>query len=843
MSLIIQHNISALNTQRTLAVSSRALSKSLERLSSGFRINVGADGPADLIISEQLRAQNIGLQRAVRNTQEAMNVIGIAEGALNEMNSILKQMRALALHAANSGITSPSQVAADQSELDSGIQTIDRIANTTKFSDQYLLNGGKSIVFDRSTLILGTQQNSLLNLGLTRLDQIFKRDNFDINLSFAGTANPDAVTGVGDADISRETRKAYFEVDSNNAGNDVSGAGVLTASQSFIITGDKGSRSFNFETGTTVGQIAAAIRNVADSTGVDASLIFGGNQFSNATVTNAGAATLGGAAVRAAGDAALFNNRNDAGALVVTTLGASATGVSVGKNTDGLGRIFIKITGDASYELYKDASLSQESLVGHGTEGTALVADNNSGLGAFVITDILDGQAGHVSVLTVDGIEGANGVNYTGSAVTGGAANSFDSDLTLLSGVQLGQNTDAEGKIYIKVVMDGAATGQVLAYKDARMRAEDLVAQSQTGVALGATNTILLDEVMNADGTAGTGLSIALSTAGATGFAGAAGDEFTVTTSFTNLGVRIASQDYGADEFVRIQQFQGSIFQYYESADSSTGTLVDAGVNGVTVQQNGQNALLTVNGSRIETNGLVALVATQDIQGEFVFDAGRVGSTTIAQVGYTEGTVYSRAGLLTEVESDEAGAAGTLAYLNDRGAYLTNAGHVTTEVLSDFISGMQFQLGEGAGDQERTIFSIRSMAVANLGLTTFTERFESNSAVISTRTLSMQDVLGGGIASLGTDPIKALAIIDQAIKDVSSLRARLGAFQKNMLQTNANSLQVAIENIQKTESLIRDANMAVETTEFTKNQILVSAGTAMLAQANVISQNVLQLLG
>ena len=117
MALSIAHNISAINTQRNLVISNRNLAKSLEKLSSGYRINTGQDGPADLIISEQLRAQSVGLERAIRNTQEATNVLGIAEGALNEMNEILKKMRALALHASNSGITSSTQVAADQAEL------------------------------------------------------------------------------------------------------------------------------------------------------------------------------------------------------------------------------------------------------------------------------------------------------------------------------------------------------------------------------------------------------------------------------------------------------------------------------------------------------------------------------------------------------------------------------------------------------------------------------------------------------------------------------------------------------------------------------------------------------
>ncbi|MFW5856670.1 MAG: flagellin, partial [Planctomycetota bacterium] len=146
------------------------------------------------------------------------------------------------------------------------------------------------------------------------------------------------------------------------------------------------------------------------------------------------------------------------------------------------------------------------------------------------------------------------------------------------------------------------------------------------------------------------------------------------------------------------------------------------------------------------------------------------------------------------------------------------------------------------GDQERTVYSIHSMAVANLGKLKFTDDFDGSGTETS-KTLTLSDLLGGGYASLAVDPIKALSIIDQAIDDVSGLRARIGAFQANMLQTNANSLGVAIENITATESDIRDANMAAETTEFTKNQILVATGTAMLAQANTSSQNVLQLLG
>jgi flagellin-like hook-associated protein FlgL len=232
-----------------------------------------------------------------------------------------------------------------------------------------------------------------------------------------------------------------------------------------------------------------------------------------------------------------------------------------------------------------------------------------------------------------------------------------------------------------------------------------------------------------------------------------------------------------------------------------------------------------MNGQDVQLEGTTANISTQDIKGELRFNEGELGKTTIGAAGYDVGALYSGA---TEI--------------NNRDSHATNPFHNTSEILNNFTGGMQFQLGEGASDMERTVFSIQSMAVQNLGRVRFVDDFEGK-GIIETRQLSLGDILGGGTAALANDPVKALGIIEQAISDVSTLRARLGAAQTNLLQTNANSLGVAIENIVKTESVIRDADMAKETTAFTKNQILVSAGTSMLAQANTMAQNVLQLLG
>jgi flagellin len=262
------------------------------------------------------------------------------------------------------------------------------------------------------------------------------------------------------------------------------------------------------------------------------------------------------------------------------------------------------------------------------------------------------------------------------------------------------------------------------------------------------------------------------------------------------------------------------------SAANSMGYVnLDASAGAVTAESRGSGAQITINGQELFTEGLTAEVATPDMNGHIAFREGSVGATTLAQVGYDKSYSTTAIGQMT-IATNMA----------------VNAGVTARQDMTNFSGGMQYQLGEGSGDQERTVYSIQSMAVANLGKVSFSDDWYGTGTETE-KTLSMSDLLGGGFASLATDPVKALEVIDQAIDDVSGLRARLGAAQKNLLQTNANSLNVAIENITATESDIRDADMAAQTTEFTKNQILVQAGTAMLAQANVAQQNVLQLLG
>jgi flagellin len=145
MALSITNNVSSLTAQQNLGKTSNALSKSLERLSTGLKVNRGADGPAALVISERQRAQIAGLKTAIDNTNKAIAVVQTGEGALNEVNGLLNKIRGLALDSANSGVNDNNALAANQAEITNALSTIDTIANTTKFGTKNLLNGQAGI--------------------------------------------------------------------------------------------------------------------------------------------------------------------------------------------------------------------------------------------------------------------------------------------------------------------------------------------------------------------------------------------------------------------------------------------------------------------------------------------------------------------------------------------------------------------------------------------------------------------------------------------------------------------------------------------------------------------------
>src|SRR5207248_6715030 len=137
----INTNITSLAAIHKLGINQANLQTSLQRLSSGLKINSGKDAPAGLIASENLRSEIAGINQAIDNSNRATNVLNTAEGALGEVAALLLEVQSLTSQAANTGALSKEEIAANQIQVDSIINSINRSANTTQFNGVKLLNG------------------------------------------------------------------------------------------------------------------------------------------------------------------------------------------------------------------------------------------------------------------------------------------------------------------------------------------------------------------------------------------------------------------------------------------------------------------------------------------------------------------------------------------------------------------------------------------------------------------------------------------------------------------------------------------------------------------------------
>ena len=157
--MVVQHNMQAMNANRMLNITTGAQSKSTEKLSSGYRINRAADDAAGLTISEKMRKQIRGLDQASTNAQDGVSAVQTAEGALTEVHSMLQRMNELAVQAANGTNSKESDRQAIQDEIDQLATEIDRVSETTKFNEIYLLKGDTKTAskanFMKSTYVMG----------------------------------------------------------------------------------------------------------------------------------------------------------------------------------------------------------------------------------------------------------------------------------------------------------------------------------------------------------------------------------------------------------------------------------------------------------------------------------------------------------------------------------------------------------------------------------------------------------------------------------------------------------------------------------------------------------------
>ena len=240
----INQNIAAFNAYRNLASTNGMLGKSLEKLSSGYRINRAADDAAGLVISQSLRAQVSGLKVATRNAQDGISVVQTAEGALNEVHSMLNRMRDLAVQAANTGSTDATAAAAAQAEITALAAEITRVSQQTKFGSNTLLDGAFVKEFqvganagEKITISLGTSLNASA-LGVSGL-----------GVASGGSAS-DTITAIDTAIQSVSTARATMGAAQNRFESVIANLQVatenLSASESRIRDTDMASEMVSF---------------------------------------------------------------------------------------------------------------------------------------------------------------------------------------------------------------------------------------------------------------------------------------------------------------------------------------------------------------------------------------------------------------------------------------------------------------------------------------------------------------------------------------------------------------------------------------------------------------------
>ena len=302
----INTNVSSLIAQRNLRTNSFDLNTSLERLSTGLRINRGKDDPAGLIASENLRSEIGGLRAALGNADRADQVANIAEGGLQEVANLLTELQGLITETANIAGLSREEREANQLQVDSILQTIDRLASATSFQGLKLLNGNLDYVTDNVNAQVGgfTVRGAKLEFGGTR----------DVNVLVIASAQVAGfLMSLGGASLDLASSGSEFVVE---------------------VGGSRGSRELSFSSGTSVSSIADAINSFSSVTGVRATVSgtgvrlsstnYGSDEFVSVRVTDDGG-------IGAASGIGMYNfvaNNALAAGGAVTTFANSGTRVT-----------------------------------------------------------------------------------------------------------------------------------------------------------------------------------------------------------------------------------------------------------------------------------------------------------------------------------------------------------------------------------------------------------------------------------------------------------------------------------------------------------------------------------
>ncbi len=859
----IQHNLAALNAYRQLGNNNSALSKNLEKLSSGYRINRAGDDAAGLAISEKMRAQIKGLEAAQKNANDGISLVQTAEGALTEVHSMLNRMTYLATQSANGTYDNDVDRANLQAEVDSLLEEIDRISQSTNFNGLNLLDGsmdsevGKVNSFGTKTdipILEDVATDPTTEVGEKTVEH--GKPTEAKGTSFEAYLHDSKVIGGEDntvtVTIGEETVTLTF-ADTEDLAN-----GVLQAGKEYDGAG-----------------LATAIAGVLNNKGTDQAV-------ADDATTAAGKIQGQEFTITAVGDKITFSQTNppaNAGELVDADLAfkiesdiaggdAPAPGADpmqiTGPNaatttfTDGGGGAPAKATFDlAGFDVDKAGTVT--FTVGGQDYDVEITEDEVADKAANPLDAIVAGKLAAAMNATkiTDGAGGDFTATATGTAISLDAANdaAIDADLAtaLQADIAVAEKAPA-GRAAADFTGGGATAGTTINQAAGGDFTTGTVDATMIGAVNGLTNLQIGDVTVDLSGvTAGW-------TAGATTTADAIQDiqdaiDQAVTahnttgengnadfTKYTNVTVAASATGFDIDFQEEQMTFNGAA----DPADPAAGNAAHTGTFNVGTGKNVQGT--------VESPGQLASTSF-DLTADIVKDGATI---TIGNDTYTfrvgkDSTVDKNGKNVIDLGDFEAGDA---ELLHNAKELLSRQDNEIFTIGYDQVTGKMSVHEKVGNDKRLDELSDQAKFDEMIYANTVSEGTAGKSLVLQVGdtaddfqkvSLDIKDMSTKGLGieglSISTqeDASDAISKIKNAINLVSSQRGDLGAIQ-NRLEHTINNLGVQAENITAAESRIRDTDMAEEMMAYTKNNILVQAAQAMLAQANQVPQGILQLL-
>ncbi len=757
MALTINQNVLSVQTYGTVAKTSSRLEKSIAKLSSGLRINTAADDAAGLAISEKMRRQIRGLNRAVLNAQDGVSMIQTAEGALNESQSILQRMRELAVQSSNDTLTSNDRLEI-QKEVNQLRDDLNRIASNTEFNTKKLLDGSQ-------TALLSSTSNAVT--GIIRGTSSVAGGDYDVSIGLvrAGVTEKKQTQIFTLKDGSGELADGGTQLQSIAQFYDANGVFVLDTPQSLHLHGNTRDAEVILDGQMTLDNLSADLQNALVSS-------------SGLNIDNSKVAT-------------------------VNTIQTQLAGIGG----------YLEITSGAV-----------------GDDGTISFSSDQRVMDALGIANTRDAIQGRVELTIRDNYGNVRNVKTETNEASGlldGMDLKFQAQAAQIAGTRgLQEGINVSGAA-ARIILSAGGTSITVNVSQGDWSMEGLAKSMQLQIdATGTGVPGLLVGVVEGD--------LRFS------YEKPASAASTVPNTINIVSVRSSMSTLGFLQgsysgFVDGKKDQTQSVWGFSSYIDTAATAIAAGEAIIYTIGDGNTAGSTIDITAFTTIGNGGIVAGSDLIRFTTYQASvnrRLEVATIMarvdQVGSTLAYTTTRVG--NEHRSNN----GTLTSMISLTVGATSA-TVQNTALNMF--GLFAGTVKGDGDKNFRIHVVDNSPQFQIGAD------QGQAMGINIGDMSAEAL---GVANLDLTNIdgaqSAISKLNKAIDMVSSERSKLGAFQ-NRLEFAINNLRNTHSNLTASESRIRDADIAMEMIEFTRNQIVQQSGTAMLAQANAVPQGVLQLLG